>query len=106
MKLRNTPEERFSNLLAYLGWAGGTIHQVAEVTGVNCQDLLDGSKPCGADPEPIRSRFLQGSLASETCGLRYRLRLVPMVRGDAAFWLGVGEAIPQSLRDPLREATR
>ena len=89
----HTPETRSSNLIRFFGWQGGTIHQVAEETGVDVQTLLY------ADVPAIRSglnydHFSQGALCSETCDLAYRMDVAKRRKGNPSFWLGVAQSRP------------
>lgn len=87
----HTPESRASNLMRYFGWQGGTIHQVAEETGVDVQTLLYG-QPNATD---LNSKFSHGACASDTCSLTMRLALAKQTHGLADYWIGVGESRPQ-----------
>ena len=84
--ITRTPEKRTANLLAFFGWQGGTIHQLAAETGVDVRTLLYADSA-------YTDRFAQGCCALETCGLAYRLKLAQRTHGDVAFWLGVAHAV-------------
>ena len=90
----HTAETRSSNLIRYFGWQGGTIHQIAEETGVDVQTLLFLDVPANRNRLNY-DRFSQGALASETCSLQYRLALAKAVKGSASFWLGVAQSRPR-----------
>lgn len=84
----DTPEMRTKALLHYFGWQGGTIHQLAEETGVEVSILLYG------EPENnfLGSETSQGWFANRTCDLEKRLSLVKEHKGDKDFWMGVGRS--------------
>lgn len=93
----NNPVARSRKLFDFFGWQGGTIHQVAQETGVDVDTLLY-APPTGGESKRIRlDRFTQGCLAAETCGTGYRLALVPQVKGDRDFWIGVACSIRTDL---------
>jgi hypothetical protein len=79
------PAKRTERLYKYFGWQGGTIHQLADETGVDSYTLLYGE----VGPTPRRS---QGALAIEACTLASRLELAKHVHGDKDYWLGVAGA--------------
>ena len=85
-----TTEKRSTNLFRYFGWTGGTIHQVAQETGVDVQSLLYG-EPSAAH---MNSKYSNGACASETCGLAYRAELAKSVKGDRDYWIGVANSRP------------
>lgn len=95
MKLTNTPAERLTNLLAYFGWHGGTIHQVSDITGVKAEELLYAPKP---NEDPAYEWWRRGAFASETCGTEYRKQFIKPMHGNAAFWTGVADSCPARLR--------
>ena len=78
-------ETRTKNYLKFLGWQGGTIHQIAQEFNCDVDTLLYGT------PEYTYtgSYYNQGMYAT-TCRLKYRLEtLLPMFRGNVEYWLGV-----------------
>lgn len=88
MPLNSPPVERTINLLHYFGWQGGTIHQLAEETGVSVNTLLyDQPHECG-----INSKYSHGACANETCNLAMRLELAKKVQGNREYWIGVATA--------------
>lgn len=91
----SNPVARSRKLFDFLGWQGGTIHQVSQETGVPVETLLyeQPSEPRSWNP----NRFTQGCLAAETCSLSYRKQLVPKVHGDESFWIGVACSIRTDL---------
>jgi hypothetical protein len=85
-----TPEKRLQNLLAYFGWQGGTIHQVAKAVGVDSTTLLHG-KP---EKTFLASDYSLGSCALETCGKSWRVNHLAERRYEVAdYWLGVADAL-------------
>lgn len=83
----NDPVMRSRKLFDFFDWQGGTIHQIAAETGVDVETLLYDSNVVNHD------KFSQGCLAAETCGPFARANLVPLVRGNRDFWIGVACSI-------------
>jgi hypothetical protein len=77
-----TPEERARALYYFFGWQGGTIHQLADATGISADDLLH--RKHGYEPSlPAVSGFS----AIRTCGTAWRRdTLAPKRKGDWAYW--------------------
>lgn len=76
-------------LMHALGWQGGTIHQVSEVTGLEVEQILSlpDYKP---ESTSILSDDSSGWFAVRTCDLSHNLRVnFPAHRGNIAFWYGV-----------------
>jgi hypothetical protein len=72
------PEDRSQALYYYFGWKGGTIHQLAESTGVPALTLLYDN----SDGE-----LTGGFSAIRTCDLEWRVeRLAPLHQGDWPYW--------------------
>ena len=72
------------------GWQGGTIHQVAEMTGCKADDLLTGK----AADETIASAYARGWFAGRTCSIEFnKLNNFPAHRGVLDFWLGVADGL-------------
>ncbi len=85
-----SPEQRSSNLFAYFGYQGGTIHQIAQETGVDAQTLLYAEPKDGTY---LSSLYSLGSSALETCTLNWRRNtLAPQHHGQIDYWLGVADA--------------
>ena len=82
-----TPERRALSLMRAFGWQGGTIHQVARVTGCKAHDLLH------AKPSTLVGLICSESMgfsAARTCSTEWLLNtLAPKHQGDVEFWLGV-----------------
>lgn len=73
-----TPEMRVRALLYYFGWQGGTIHQLAEATGVEARTLLYSN-----EIGPLSGGFS----AIRTCERDWRVeRLAPQAQGDWPYW--------------------
>jgi hypothetical protein len=88
--MERTPEKRLQNLLAYFGWQGGTIHQVAAEVGVDSAELLYGH-PASIH---LASLYSLGACSLETCSKSWRVnRLAPKRKGERDYWLGVADAI-------------
>lgn len=70
-----------------LGWQGGTIHQLADVTGVDANSLLYG------DPGEMKicsdSDWMKGQYAFSTCSTEFvRNNLLSQYKCCKDFWLG------------------
>jgi hypothetical protein len=88
------PEQRTKALLYFFGWQGGTVHQLASVTGCSVHDLLYSTDTSSAD--------LGGMSAIRTCSLPWRANvLAPENQGNLAFWQGaiIGYWITGQLED-------
>lgn len=74
-------------LMKYLGWQGGTIHQVVQATGITANTLWD--------EEPAEnhtgSDACAGWFAARTCGLLARQDLALRYYQNVDFWLGVAQ---------------
>ena len=78
--MRFSPEQRTRALLYYFGWQGGTIHQLAEATGVNTQTLLYGDDGLATE----------GFSAIRTCDVDWRVsKLAPQHQNDWPYWQSV-----------------
>lgn len=79
---------RTLNLCKVLGWQGGTIHQVAEATGLSVSTILDGKSREGS------ADFHGGWFAARTCSLEWnRAKNFPANQGNEQFWLGAAAGI-------------
>lgn len=80
MKIDNlTPEQRTQALYYYFGWNGGTVHQLANETGLDVNRILTGEH----GPE----RLSGGMSAIRTCGREWRVKtLAPKHKGDWPYW--------------------
>lgn len=81
------PEKRLQNLLAFFGWQGGTIHQIAKETGIDASTLLY------SQTEGKGHAYTIGRNAMQTATLDSRLKYAQGWKGHLEFWLGVAEAI-------------
>lgn len=82
------PITRTEALMAAFGWQGGTIHQIAEVTGCSALELLH------TEAIVYNQDFKQGWSAYRTCSLEYNQTVIyPSVKGNVQFWLGVAAAV-------------
>lgn len=79
-----TPEQRVTALLYFFGWQGGTIHQLAQETGISSSDLLyKTEKPSNRHDESL------GWFAIRTCDLAHRRNvLAPSRKGNWDYWAG------------------
>ena len=79
-----------NNLYRFLGWQGGTVHQLARELNVSVQDLLYKNKPsdCYTGTDYNLGTYW------ETCSLEHRLSvLLPKYKGNINYWLGVRDRI-------------
>lgn len=86
-------EDRTRYLLNAFGWQGGTIHQIAEITGCDSHDLLYAEPKFGYDfrgnYQPS-AEYLNGFTAGGTCESEWvRETLAPKHQGEIEFWFGV-----------------
>ena len=78
-----------NNLYAYFGWQGGTIHQIAEATGCDSDELIY-TVPDQMEVIRIDSDYSAGQSALATCDKEFRVNvLAPKRKGNLLFWLGV-----------------
>ena len=78
-----------NNLYAYFGWQGGTIHQIAEATGCDSDELIY-TVPDQLDVIRMDSDYSAGQSALATCDKEFRVSvLTPKRKGNLLFWLGV-----------------
>jgi hypothetical protein len=72
-----------------LGWQGGTVHQVAEATGLTVEDIVYKAKPSEvANPE-----FAGGWFCFRTCGKDHQAKVYAAKQGNFDFWCGVADAV-------------
>lgn len=83
------------NLYTYFGWQGGTIHQIADITGCNSTDLIYGHYQV-ADGFIDHHQYVAG-LAWSDNDLAIRLKLKEQWFGCLNFWLGVRDSVPVPL---------
>ncbi len=78
-----------NNLYAYFGWQGGTIHQIAEATGCDSDELIY-TVPDQMEVIRMDSDYSAGQSALATCDKEFRVSvLTPKRKGNLLFWLGV-----------------
>lgn len=79
-----------------LGWQGGTVHQVAEATGLTTSQIIDTDRKL----EYINDIPTSGGwMAIRTCSPEYRAsKLFPVNQGNLAFWMGCAQAMEMTLR--------
>lgn len=83
--MTKTPEQRSVNLFKFLGWVGGTIHQISDKTGVQVETLLYGD----CSNKSTLSHYAMGFKALKFCTLSERLKLAQLHKGHNEFWIGV-----------------
>jgi hypothetical protein len=88
-----TMETRLENLLTFLGWQGGTIHQVAECVGVPVETLLREEAPCLSDGKSATQKYNAGKTAGQVCSYFMRQELAHKMKRNKFFWIGVAETI-------------
>ena len=79
-------------IMKALGWAGGTIHQVAAETGCTVEGLLYGS----ATDYRVGSDHNKGWFAGRNSTVGHNRTVnFPKYKGNLDFWLGVAEGLIQ-----------
>lgn len=87
---------RTTNLLNAFGFQGGTIHQVAELTGCDAFDLLY------TEALPYDSDKVCGWFAYRTCEQEYnKVKITPKMQGNVQFWIGVAEGVETTRKQGL-----
>jgi hypothetical protein len=82
---------RTGALVKAMGWQGGTIHQLAQETGVDVHTLLYAKKP---SDQSLASPYTQGWFAGRTCTIEFNKHTnFPKFKGNSDFWLGVAEGL-------------
>jgi hypothetical protein len=78
-----------------LGWQGGTVHQVAQATGLTVSQIIDTNRHLSSiDGVPTAG----GWFAMRTCSPEYRVaRLFPENQGNLAFWMGCAQGMDTTL---------
>lgn len=75
-------EQRAQALYYYFGWQGGTVHQLADATGLTVSDILYR--------EQGDERLCEGFSAVRTCDTAWRRdTLAPKHQGDWPYWRDV-----------------
>lgn len=75
-----TPSQRFEALAYYLGWQGGTIHQIEVEIG--CDNVLSREMETSYG-------YNDGFSAIRTCPTEWRInKLLPESRGNQLYWCG------------------
>lgn len=84
---------RTQALMLAFGWQGGTIHQIAEETGCNAEDLIYG------ESIEYNANNKAGWFAYRTNSLEFNQEnITPKRKGDLQFWLGVAAGVQTSLK--------
>lgn len=86
---------RTLNLLNAFGFQGGTIHQVAELTGCEVENLLyDGIVQ-------YTNEHSFGWWAYRTCSLEHNQKFIEDEKGVVQFWLGVAQGVETTRKQGL-----
>lgn len=86
---------RTINLLNAFGFQGGTIHQLAEITGCEVNDLLyTAEQKWGID-------YSEGWFAYRTNSKEFNQRFTESERGNLQFWLGVAQGVETTRKQGL-----
>lgn len=88
-----------TQLLCYaIGWQGGTIHQVAETTGLSVDWIASTNALEAGAKNQNDGDFRGGWFCVRTCGQDYvKEKVIPNRKGDEAFWLGAVSGIVDSM---------
>ena len=87
---------RTTNLLNAFGFQGGTIHQVAELTGCDAFDLLY------VETMPYEFHRRDGWFAYRTNEREFnKKRITPTRQGNVQFWIGVAEGVETTRKQGL-----
>jgi len=80
---------RTQALMAAFGWQGGTIHQLAEVTGCSANDLLY------SDSQQHSLEWQGGFCSYRTCSKEFinERDFIGRFKGNLQYWLGVADAV-------------
>ncbi len=83
-------ENRMKAYCQAFGWQGGTIHQIAEETGVDTHTLLYGVP----ENTNLTTSYTGGWFAGRTCSIKFNKEVnFPANRGNKEFWLGLADGI-------------
>lgn len=77
-------EQRSKNLFDFFGWQGGTIHQIAQETGINVDTLLYAEPSSAPD-----SKYSHGRMAASCLSTPARIYVGLEAKGNKDFWIGV-----------------
>lgn len=87
---------RLESLLHVFGMQGGTIHQIAKLTGCTVNDLLDSDVPI--DYQGVQSDYAEGWFMARLHPEEFKYRtpqggkmVISMQYGNTPFWIGVAE---------------
>lgn len=90
--MKYNEEQRTKALYYYLGWQGGTVHQLANEIGLTVQQILYDEMPSKAETATRARDFSHGFSAVRTCDLNWRVtKLLPEWKGNVDYWYGVIE---------------
>lgn len=87
---------RTMNLLNAFGFQGGTVHQVAEITGCSANDLLY------SDIEQYSGNHSAGWFAYRSCSIAHNQRYFVNEKGNVQFWLGVAQGVETSRKQGFK----
>lgn len=80
-----TPENRTKYLLQAFGFQGGTIHQLAQITGCSVQDLLYKDFP----DERLDMEYKLGFYWDTNIKEFQEEYIIPSRKGNLSYWFGV-----------------
>ncbi len=90
---------RLEALYYAFGWQGGTIHQLAEATGLNINQLMDLDKNAFYTKDSAilyTSEYNKGWFAGRTCSIEFNIDTnfnMAIRKGHEQFWQGVANGI-------------
>ena len=81
-------EKRVEAFRYFMGWRGGTIHQIAEETGISAYNLLN--LEMSRSGYGVGDAYTAGWFGVSTCSRDWRVdELLPKAKGDWSYWCGV-----------------
>ena len=84
---------RTEALMRAFGWQGGTIHQIAEITGCSAQDLIYGEEIHSSQQNSA------GWFSYQTNSLEFNQQNITQKhQGDLQFWLGVAAGVQTAIK--------
>ena len=84
MKNNTDPKTNTELLCLALGWQGGTVHQVAEATGLTAAQIINTDRMKEGESHG------NGFSAVRTCSLEFNRTVnFPARQGNLSFWMGV-----------------
>lgn len=81
-----------------LGWQGGTVHQVAQATGLTTSQIIDTDRNLDYVNDVPTSG---GWFAIRTCDKEHNEKVnFPKNQGNLAFWMGAARAMEFTQKNP------